>query len=420
MSSRSKKITKTQWSWAFYDWANSAFATTVMAGFFPIFFKEYWAAGMEGAESTFYIGSINSIVGLFIAFIAPILGAYADIGGYRKNFLGFFAVIGILATAYLFFIPGGDWFTALIFYGLGVIGFSGGNIFYDSLIVTVSEEKERNKVSSLGFSLGYLGGGLLFVLNVLMYLNPGWFGLNSSTDAILYSFLSVAIWWGIFSIPVFKNVKDPFLGERKSLVTISKESIISVISTIREIKKYKSAALFLLSYWLYMDGVDTIVRMATSYGSDIGLSASSMITALILTQFVGFPATLIFGMYADRIGYKRALSIGILIYIFVTIYGSMIDSATGFFILAGVIGLVQGGVQAISRSFFSNLIPQDRSAEFFGFYNLIGKSAVIVGPFLVSGVALLMSEPRYGILSLLILFIPGLILLWLVPEKDNS
>ena len=227
-------------------------------------------------------------------------------------------------------------------------------------------------------------------------------------------------WWGIFSIPVFKNVKDPFQGERKSLVTVSKESIISVISTIREIKKYKSAALFLLSYWLYMDGVDTIVRMATSYGSDIGLSASSMITALILTQFVGFPATLIFGMYADRIGYKRALSIGILIYIFVTIYGSMIDSATGFFILAGVIGLVQGGVQAISRSFFSNLIPQDRSAEFFGFYNLIGKSAVIVGPFLVSGVALLMSEPRYGILSLLILFIPGLILLWLVPEKVNS
>lgn len=418
MSLRSKKITKSQWSWAFYDWANSAFATTIMAGFFPIFFKEYWASGMEGSESTFYIGSINSIVGIFIAFIAPILGAYADIGGYRRKFLIFFAILGILTTAYLFLIPEGDWFSALLFYGLGVIGFSGGNIFYDSLITTVSAEEERNRVSSLGFSLGYLGGGLLFVINVLMYLNPSWFGLSSSADAVLYSFLSVAIWWAIFSIPIFKNVKDPFLGNKQSFFIISVKSVNSVLSTIKEIKKYKSAAIFLLSYWLYMDGVDTIIRMATAYGSDIGLSSSSMITALILTQFVGFPATLVFGIYADKIGYKRALSFAILIYIFVTIYGSFINSATGFFILAGIIGLVQGGVQAISRSFFSNLIPQDRAAEFFGFYNLIGKSAVIVGPILVSGVALLMSEPRFGILSLLILFIPGLILLWMVPDKN--
>ena len=411
-----RKLNKKAWSWAFYDWANSGFATTVMAGFFPIFFKSYWAGDLDPAQSTFAIGSINSLVGLIIAISAPVLGALADVGRIKKRFLFAFALVGILSTGYLFFIPESSWKLAIIFYAFGVIGFSGGNIFYDALIIGVSKPDERNRVSALGFSLGYLGGGLLFLLNVLMYTKPTWFGLSSSIEAVLWSFLSVAIWWSIFSFPIFLNVKEENLEKNVGPSSVVRVAFSNLYKTSKSIKKYKSAVIFLIAYFLYMDGVDTIIRMATSYGSDIGLTATSMIGALLLTQFIGFPATLVFGLYADKFGYKLSLTLGIVTYIGVVLFSSQIDTALDFYIVASVIGLVQGGVQAISRSYFSNLIPPEKAAEFFGFYNFIGKSSVILGPFMVSGIALLTGNPGYGILSLLILFIPGLILLWRVPD----
>ena len=413
-----KEINKSAFSWAVYDWANSAFATSVMAGFFPLFFKSYWGSSLSDAESTFVIGSANSIVGLFIAISAPVLGAFADSGNSKKRFLFVFAFLGIISTGYLFFISESSWKIAVTFYALGVIGFSGGNIFYDSLLTSVAKEGERNNISSLGFSLGYLGGGLLFLLNVLMFSFPNFFGFNSQIEAVLWSFLSVALWWSIFSTPIFINVDEPNLRDkRKPLLKIIFDGFQSLYETGKSIRKYKRAVIFLLAYFLYMDGVDTIIRMATSYGSDIGLSAQSMISALLLTQFIGFPATLIFGLYADRFGHRESLSFAILVYIFVVIFSAQMDTATEFFILASVIGLVQGGVQAISRSFFSSLIPTEKAAEFFGFYNFIGKSSVFIGPFMVSGIALLTDSPSLGILSLLILFIPGLILLWKVPKN---
>ncbi len=413
-----KEINKSAFSWAVYDWANSAFATSVMAGFFPLFFKSYWGSSLSDAESTFVIGSANSIVGLFIAISAPVLGAFADSGNSKKRFLFVFAFLGIISTGYLFFISESSWKIAVTFYALGVIGFSGGNIFYDSLLISVAKEGERNNISSLGFSLGYLGGGLLFLLNVLMFSFPNFFGFNSQIEAVLWSFLSVALWWSIFSTPIFINVDEPNLRDkRKPLLKIIFDGFQSLYETGKSIRKYKRAVIFLLAYFLYMDGVDTIIRMATSYGSDIGLSAQSMISALLLTQFIGFPATLIFGLYADRFGHRESLSFAILVYIFVVIFSAQMDTATEFFILASVIGLVQGGVQAISRSFFSSLIPTEKAAEFFGFYNFIGKSSVFIGPFMVSGIALLTDSPSLGILSLLILFIPGLILLWKVPKN---
>ena len=419
MEPTSKKLNKSAWSWALYDWANSAFATTVMAGFFPIFFKSYWASDLSDAESTFAIGSVNSLVGLLIAFSAPVLGAFADAGDSKRKFLFSFAFLGIITTGYLFFIPDSSWKLAVIFYGLGVIGFSGANVFYDSLLVTVSKEEERNRTSALGFSLGYLGGGILFLLNVIMFLYPNWFGLESQIDAVLWSFMSVALWWFIFSLPIYLNVKEPTQSSSgKSVNRIFTEAFSSLVNTARSIKEYKSAVIFLLAYFLYMDGVDTIIRMATSYGSDIGLSATSMIQALLLTQFVGFPATLVFGYYADKFGYKYSLSFAIIVYIFVVLFSSQMDTALEFYVVACVVGLVQGGVQAISRSFFSTLIPTNKAAEFFGFYNFIGKSSVFIGPFMVSGIALVTGSPSYGILSLLILFIPGLILLWMVPDKN--
>jgi UMF1 family MFS transporter len=406
-------------SWALYDWANSVFATTVMAGFFPIFFKSFWAADLSPIESTAAIGTANSLSGLFIMLLAPILGAFSDVRKIKKQFLAFFAATGILSTAYLYYIPQGDWFYAAFLYTLAAIGFSGGNIFYDSLIGSVSNDHERNKVSSLGYSLGYLGGGILFIVNVLMYLNPTWFGLASDIEAILYSFLSVSVWWAVFSIPLFLNVDEASNSSpSQSIWADISHSFKSVASTLKEVKKHKRAALFLISYWLYMDGVDTIVRMATAYGSDIGLDTPSMITALIMTQFIGFPATLVFGMYADKIGFKKILTIGISVYIIICFFAANMSTATEFYIIAGAVGLVQGGVQAISRSFFSSLIPEDKEAQFFGFYNLVGKSAVLIGPLLVSWVAYIFNNPRFGILSLLILFIPGLIVLWMVPDKE--
>ena len=406
-------------SWALYDWANSAFATTVMAGFFPLFFKSFWAADLSPAESTAVIGTTNSLAGLFIMLLAPILGAYSDLGKLKKKFLAFFALLGVLSTGYLYFIPQGDWVIAASLYALAVVGFSGGNIFYDSLIVSVSKQDQRHKVSSLGFSMGYLGGGLLFVVNVLMYLNPAWFGLSSQSEAILWSFLSVAVWWAVFSLPLFMSVEEKSNAEiSKGLFETITEAFKAVASTLREIKKHKRVAIFLIAYWLYIDGVDTIVRMAVAYGSDIGLDASSMITALLLTQFVGFPATLVFGIYADKIGFKKILTIGISIYILVTFYAYYMTTALEFYILAGTVGLVQGGVQAISRSFFSTIIPVNKEAQFFGFYNLVGKSAVFLGPVLVSWVALIFGNPRFGILSLLFLLVPGLVLLWMVPDKE--
>ena len=415
---RQRKLSKQAWRWAFYDWANSAFATTVMAGFFPIFFRSYWATDLTDAESTFVIGSANSIVGLLIAVSAPVMGAFADAGNSKKTLLLTFAVLGIISTGYLFFIPESSWKFAIIFYSVGVIGFSGGNIFYDALLVSVAEDKDRNRVSSLGFSLGYLGGGLLFLLNVLMFSFPNLFGLSTQIEAVLWSFLSVAIWWSIFTVPLITGVKEPQINNKNNgFIVTSKEAFKSLYATARSIKQYRSAVVFLLAYFLYMDGVDTIIRMATSYGSDIGLSAQSMIGALLLTQFIGFPATLVFGNYSDRFGHKQTLTFAIIIYIGVVLFSSQMDSAVEFFIMASVIGLVQGGVQAISRSFFSSLIPENKAAEFFGFYNFIGKSSVFIGPFMVSGIALLTDNPSLGILSLLLLFVPGLILLRRVPES---
>ena len=309
------------------------------------------------------------------------------------------------------------WLTAMSVYIFACIGFSGGNVFYDSLLINVSSTENRNRVSALGYSLGYLGGGFLFVLNVAMYQSPEFFGLKSITEAVLFSFLSVSVWWGFFSIPILKYVKENSSDKIEIKITyLITQSFQRVLSTFKDIRKYKTLSLFLLAYWLYMDGVDTIVRMALAYGADIGLEASDMILALIITQFVGFPATILYGILGDRFGLKLMLSIGIIGYIFVTIFSIFITNISGFYFLAFTIGLFQGGVQSISRTIFSQLIPAEKSAEFFGFYNLVGKSAVVLGPILVGWVAYTFDNPDYGILSLLLLFIPGLLVLWMVPK----
>lgn len=398
---------KTIWSWSMYDWANSAFATTVMAGFFPLFFKAYWANQNNLEESTFYLGLANSIAGIIVAALAPFLGAIADRGTAKKKFLLTFAFLGVVMTGGLWFVAQGFWQMAVFVYVLATVGFSGGNIFYDSLLPGVATKKKVDFASSLGFALGYIGGGLLFLVNVVMYLQPGLFGIPDGPTAIRLSFLSVAVWWAVFSIPVMLWVEEPRAYDSVGIGQAVTLGLRELGHTFREIRHLKVVGLFLLAYWLYMDGVDTIIRMAVDYGISLGFPSSSLITALLLVQFVAFPATLIYNWISTKTGIKTAILIAIVCYGLITVLGFLMTMVWQFYALAVAVGLFQGGIQALSRSLYTRIIPPEKSAEFFGFYNMLGKFAVVIGPVLMGSVALLTGNIRYGILSILILFLLG-------------
>jgi UMF1 family MFS transporter len=407
-------------SWSLYDWANSAFATSVMAGFFPVFFKEFWSTGVEVTTSTFRLGMANSIASLIVAALAPILGAIADRGGAKIKFLLFFAAMGIIMTGGMFFVAKGAWQTAVLLYVLGIIGFSGGNIFYDSLIVHVSPPDRTDMVSSLGFALGYLGGGLLFALNIFMTLKPASFGLADASEAVKISFLNVAVWWAVFSIPIMIFVKEPTTLHQKGGWAMVGAGFRQLRTTFGEIRKLRVVFFFLIGYWLYIDGVDTVIRMAVDYGLSLGFEANSLIVALMITQFVGFPAAIAFGKLGETLGTKVAILLGIAVYVGVTVWAMFMEKTAEFYALAVVVGLVQGGVQSLSRSFYARIIPPNKAAEFFGFYNMLGKFAAVVGPFLVGWVGVLTGNPRIAIFSIIILFISGGAILYLVDEKEGA
>lgn len=406
-------------SWALYDWANSAFATTVMAGFFPVFFKEYWSAGVDATVSTFRLGSANSIAGLAVALLAPLLGAMADSGGAKKRFLFFFVLVGVAMTGSLCLVGRGLWGLAAAGYIFAVIGFSAGNIFYDSLIVDVAGPKEMDFVSALGYSVGYLGGGLLFLLNVAMTLKPSLFGLSSAKEAVRLSFLTVALWWALFSVPIFLYVRES--GGRAARLgwAAARAGVRQLVDTFHHLRSLKVVMTFLVGYWLYIDGVHTIIRMAVDYGLSLGFEANSLIVALLITQFVGFPAALAFGKIGERIGTKRAIFIGIAVYGGITLWGYFMDRVFEFYALAVAVGLVQGGVQSLSRSFYARIIPRDKSAEFFGFYNMVGRFAAIIGPFLMGWVGAATGSSRLSILSILALFVAGGIVFFTVDEGEG-
>ena len=415
-SSKNRSI----YAWAFYDWANSAYVTTVIAGFFPIFFKEYFSANVDVTVSTAQLGFANSISSLFIVLIAPLLGAIADVGGLKKRFLFLFAYLGILMSAALSFVGEGDWEAAIFVYALGNIGFMGSNIFYDALLPSVAQEKKIDFVSGLGFALGYLGGGILFSFNVWMLQNPIFFGLDSSIEAVKIAFISVALWWMLFSLPLLVFVKETKTVNSKGTVQIISEGYHRLAETIRKIRHLKGMMLFLVAYWLYIDGVDTIIRMAVDYGVAIGFDTKSLVLALLIVQFVSFPATLIFAKLAEKWDTKKAILLAIGIYLFITLWAALMDETYEFYILATLIALVQGGIQALSRSYYAKMIPDEFAAEFFGFYNFLGKTAAILGPFLIGMVALITENSRVGIASVATFFILGAILLLKVDEKKAA
>ena len=410
--------------WAFYDWGNSAFATTIMAGFFPLFFKEFWSSGVDATVSTARLGLANSIGGTTIALLAPVLGAIADKGTSKKKFLLFFAYMGIIMTSALYTVSQGNWQLAIFLYVLAFIGFSGGNIFYDSLITSIVSENKYDFVSSLGFGLGYLGGGTLFALNVWMTLYPETFGFAGAHEAVKFSFLTVGMWWAVFSVPLILFVKEPENNKTEESANTIRAGFVQLKKTILEIRHLKTIFLFLSAYWLYIDGVDTIIVMAVDYGISIGLRANDLIVALLITQFVGFPAAILFGYLGGKIGSKRAILFAIAVYLFVSIWGAFMQSRSEFYTLAITVGLVQGGVQALSRSFYARIIPAEKSAEYFGFYNMIGKFATVLGPAFMGGVGLLVKAmghssniaSRVSISSISLFFICGGILLYFVNE----
>jgi UMF1 family MFS transporter len=377
------------WGWALYDWANSAFATTVMAGFFPIFFKQFWSYGADVNLSTARLGLGNALAGVVVALAAPLLGAIADRGRVRKHFLARFAALGVGSTALLFFIGQGQWIGAILVYTAAIIGFSGANVFYDALLPHVARPDQYDRVSALGFAAGYLGGGLLFLLNVVMTLRPGLFGLADSAAAVRWSFLTVAVWWGGFGLIALRGFTEtPDQGTGRPWSASVRLGFGQLAATLRQARHYRPVFLFLLAYWIYIDGVDTIIRMAVDYGLSLGFATTDLITALLMVQFIGFPAALLFGRLGQSWGVPRSLYLGLGVYVAITIWGAFMQHRWEFFGLAAAVGLVQGGVQALSRSYFATLVPIGRSAEFFGLYNMMGKFAAIIGPVMMGAVGL--------------------------------
>jgi UMF1 family MFS transporter len=456
-----------------YDWANSAFSTTVMAGFVPVLFKQYWSAGVDASVSSFRLGLTNSIASLVVALLAPALGAVADAGGSRRRFLLVFAAVGILATVGLALVGPGDWALAAGVYAVGILGFSASMIFYDALLVDVSTPSTADRVSALGFALGYLGGGVLFALNVLMAQKPAFFGLADATAAARVSFLTVAVWWTVFSIPLARHVRERSAaasaggadGRRGSAASaggadgtpVEHERVApdgapgarsgasttgwagdrtredpheragatrrgwhQFVHTLRHLRRHRNALVFLLGYWLYIDGVHTIVRMAVDYGISLGFASTSLILALLVTQFVGFPASIAFGRIGERFGARTGIFVAIVVYAGICLWGYRLAHVWEFYALAAAIGLVQGGINSLSRSLYSRLVPAEQSAQFFGYYNTIGRFSAVLGPALMGWVSVATGNPRLSMLALLVLFALGAMFLARVRERPLS
>ena len=408
---------KTTRSWCLYDWANSAFATTVMAAVFPPYFRSLAInAGFGETAATSLWGYVTAGALLLMAVTAPVLGAMADAQGKRKVYLGFFAGLGILATAGLV-IPGvADWKLAAAIYLAANFGFGSSIIFYESLLPSLASGPDLDRLSTRGYAWGYAGGGLLLVVNLVMVTRPEVFGFSESTQAMKACFLTVALWWGVFSVPLFRNVSEPKSGSGAA----AKEAGLlagfhRLAATFREIRRYRQLTLFLLAYWIYNDGIGTIVKMATAYGSEIGIGVTDLMGALVLTQLVGVPCAYLFGRLAVRISAKKAILLALAVYGMISVGGFFLRNAAHFYILAGLVGTVQGGAQGLSRSIFGSMVPRHRSAEFFGFFSTSGKLAGVAGPLVFGLVGQLTGTSRLGIAALVIFFGLGG---WLLTKVD--
>lgn len=408
-------------AWCMYDWANSAFATTIMAAMFPPFYRALVTeSGLAENTATAYWGYTTSFALLVIALIAPVLGAIADYTGGKKRYVAFFAVMGILCTAAFVFIGTDTWLLASILFIGGNLGFAGANVFYESLLPHIAKKNDIDQISTRGYALGYVGGGILLVVNVLWFIKPELFGMPDAAFALRASFFSVAVWWGLFSVPLFRRVPEPPAArESGSAISPVRAGFTRLATTFREITRYKQLLIFLIAFWLYNDGIGTIIKMATAYGDEIGIEMTDMIIALVITQFVGIPFSFLFGALAKRLGTKLSILLALGVYTLISIAGYFMQTATHFYILAFMVGTVQGGSQALSRSLFAAMVPKNKTAEFFGFFSTSSKFAGIAGPLLFGVVSQIAGESRLSIVSLIVFFVVGGLLLTRVNVEEG-
>lgn len=414
------KYSKKELSWIFYDWANSAYSITITTAILPVYFKSVFQnAGGSGSLSTAYWGYTNSVATLILAVMAPVLGSIADYYGYKKKFFTAFFLLGVVFTALLSIVPQTKWMLLLGFYVLTMVGFYGANVFYDAFLVDVTEEKRMDMVSSMGFGLGYIGSTIPFMASMALILlaQKGKISIPVIT-ATKISFLITACWWGLFSLPILKNVHQQYGIEPEPNPV--RKSFARIRDTFHNIKQHRSAFMFLLAYFFYIDGVDTIIKMSTAYGTDLGIGSSQLMIILLATQFVAFPFAILYGKLAERFPGKTMLFVGICIYTIICIFGFFLKNVRDFWILAMLVATSQGGMQALSRSYFGKLIPKEKSNEFFGFYNIFGKFAAIMGPLLMGVITHITGKSNYGVVSIIFLFIIGGILLKRVPAEEKS
>jgi UMF1 family MFS transporter len=409
-------------AWAMYDWANSAFATTIMAAVLPIYYHEVAAADLPENVRSAYWGYTQTVAVLIVAMLSPVLGAAADYLGAKKKFLAFFALTGVIGSALLSFVHQGEWLFASFAFIVGNIGFAAGEVFYESLLPHIAGPNEIDRVSTAGYALGYVGGGLLLAVQLAWILQPERFGLLDSSQASRLAFGSVAVWWALFTIPILRRVAEPprrlETGEMLGLNPV-RVGFRRVIETFREIRRHRQVFLFLVAFWLYNDGINTIIKMATIYGTEIGIGKGHLMGALLLVQFLGIPCTFAYGALADRWGAKNGIYLALAVYTGISIFGYFMTESWHFWVLACGVAAVQGGSQALSRSLFATLMPAGKSSQFFGFYSISGKFGNIAGPFVFALVSQLAGGSRLSVLTLVVFFLSGMFLLTRVDVDEG-
>jgi len=414
-SPSNKTFTRTVKSWIAYDAGNSAFATTVVAAFFPIFYLEFWASSLSKIEASIYLNWTLVICNVSILLSGPVIGAITDINQSTKRSLTIFTITSVFFVGLLYFLSAGSWILALIFFGIANFCFCVAQIPYDKILTKISTPEKFSIISNQGYAWGYAGGGLLFIVNALMSIYPTSFGLASQSDAIRVSFLMVSIWWLLFLIPLLLNFQETRDPHKSKGIVLS--SLKNIVTTLKSVYQYKNAFLFLIAFFLFIDGAHTVIYLASTFALNLGLETSSIIQALILVQLVAFPATLIWGYVANRFGDKLVLYVTISSYIFIIIYSTTLSSALEFYLLAAWVGCVQGGIQGSSRGYFGKLIPKEKAGEFFGLYNVMGRAGAILGPLLVGTLLTLYGNVRIALLPIAILFIIGGLLLTRVKNE---
>jgi UMF1 family MFS transporter len=418
-------------AWVMYDWANSAMVCTIITAVFPIYYSRVACAGMEPEVASRRLAIATTVAMVLIAVASPVLGAFADYTAQKKRLLGVFLSLGLVSVAAMYFIHTGDWILASLLFILANIGANGSFVFYDALLPHIARDDEIDRVSTAGYALGYLGGGLLLALNLAWIQKPAWFGLPSgpnlsesqATLPTRLAFLSVAIWWFLFSLPLFRRVPEPraarepgeLHGESPIRATLSR-----LKETASELRQYRQGFLMMLAFLIYNDGIGTIIRMATVYGTELKIDQEALIASILIVQFVGIPFSFLFGMMAGRIGTKRSILLGLLIYTAICIVGYSMRTAAHFLMLAILVGMVQGGTQALSRSLFASLIPRDKSGEYFGFFAVAEKFAGILGPALFAVINKMTGSSRGAILGVIGFFAVGGFLLWLVDVEEGQ